>query len=79
MITKDKALGYIRTWWRPLTCVWLSATMLVHGVFIPLFSLFVFKKTDTDLNALSLLVGATAAAFAVREWGKAQGNDKQTD
>ena len=63
------ALCVIRKWWRPITCVWLAGTMAVHGVILPLMG------HDTDLTGLSLLVTAMAGAFAVREWGKAQGND----
>ena len=41
--------------------------MAVHGVILPL------TGQMTDLTGLSLLVTATAGAFAVREWGKAKG------
>lgn len=41
--------------------------MGVHGVVLPLMG------KDTDLTGLSLLVTATAGAFAVREWGKIKG------
>lgn len=61
------ALCVIRKWWRPLTCVWIAGTMAVHGVVLPLMG------TVTDLTGLSLLVTATAGAFAVREWGKIKG------
>lgn len=61
------ALCIIRKWWRPLTCIWIAGTMAVHGVILPL------KGTATDLTGLSLLVTATAGAFAVREWGKIKG------
>lgn len=67
------ALCVMRKWWRPLTCVWIAATMAVHGVFIPLFMLIVHGQMPTDLTGLSLLVTATAGAFAVREWGKVRG------
>lgn len=69
MSIESKALGFIRRWWRPITCVWLAGTMAVHGVILPLLG------KDTDLTGLSLLVTATAGAFAVREWGKAKGNE----
>lgn len=58
----------ITQWWRPMTCVWISGTMLVHGVVIPLWT-----KTPAELSGLSLLISACAAAFAVREWGKIKG------
>ena len=61
------ALKLIRRWWRPLTCVWIAGTMAVHGVILPLMG------NVTDLTGLSLLVTATAGAFAVREWGKVKG------
>lgn len=63
------ALCVIRKWWRPVTCVWIAGTMAVHGVILPL------TGKDTDLTGLSLLVTAIAGAFAVREWGKAKGNE----
>ena len=61
------ALVFIRRWWRPITCVWIAGTMAVHGVILPM------QGKETDLTGLSLLVTATAGAFAVREWGKAKG------
>lgn len=61
------ALCVIRKWWRPVTCIWIAGTMAVHGVILPLMG------TATDLTGLSLLVTATAGAFAVREWGKIKG------
>lgn len=61
------ALKLIRTWWRPLTCLWIMGTMAVHGVILP------WLGKDTDLTGLSLLVTACAGAFAVREWGKVKG------
>ncbi len=67
MTFEKKALAAIRRWWRPLTCLWIAGTMAVHGVVLPLMG------KDTDLTGLSLLVTATAGAFAVREWGKIKG------
>ena len=64
---ENGALVFIRRWWRPATCVWIAGTMAVHGVILPL------QGNVTDLTGLSLLVTATAGAFAVREWGKAKG------
>ena len=61
------ALKFIRRWWRPITCVWIAGTMAVHGVVLPLLG------KETDLTGLSLLVTATAGAFAVREFGKIKG------
>lgn len=67
MTFEKKALAAIRRWWRPLTCLWIAGTMAVHGVVLPMMG------KDTDLTGLSLLVTATAGAFAVREWGKIKG------
>lgn len=73
MSLERKALGFIRRWWRPVTCIWLAGTMAVHGVAIPLVMLIAHGQMPTDLTGLSLLVTATAAAFAVREYGKIKG------
>lgn len=45
----------------------------MHGVVLPAFMFFVHGQMPTDLTGLSLLVTATAGAFAVREWGKIKG------
>lgn len=62
-------LCFIRKWWRPLTCVWISASVFVNGVYLPLIS-----KTPADMVALAALITAVTAAFAVREWGKIKGS-----
>lgn len=79
---KKKALAFeatvlcvIRKWWRPVTCLWMSGTMAVHGVVVPMVQLSQGKEINTDLTALSALVAAITAAFAVREWGKIKGNE----
>lgn len=64
-----------RKWWRPVTCVWIAATMAVHGVVVPLYMLLKHGQAPTDLAALAALVGSISAAFAVREWGKAKGTN----
>ena len=64
---EKSALKFIRRWWRPITCIWIAGTMAVHGVILPLIG------KETDLTGLSLLVTATAGAFAVREYGKIKG------
>lgn len=69
------ALCVIRKWWRPVTCLWMSGTMAVHGVIVPVVQLFRGEEINTDLTALSALVAAVTAAFAVREWGKIKGNE----
>ena len=67
------ALCVIRKWWRPITCIWIAGTMGVHGVIIPMWMFVKKGEMPTDLTGLSLLVTATAGAFAVREWGKIKG------
>lgn len=69
MSFETKALNLIRRWWRPVTCIWIAGTMAVHGVILPIMG------KETDLTGLSLLVTATAGAFAVRELGKKWGSD----
>ena len=73
MSIEIKALRFVRRWWRPASCVMIAGTMGVHGVVLPLYMFFRHGETPTDLTGLSLLVTATAAAFAVREWGKTKG------
>jgi hypothetical protein len=70
---EKRALCAMRRWWRPVTCVWIAGTMGVHGVVLPAFMFFRYGQMPTDLTGLSLLVTATAGAFAVREWGKIKG------
>lgn len=69
------ALCIIRKWWRPVTCIWLSGTMAVHGVILPVARFIQSGEIDTDLVSLAALVTAITAAFAVREWGKVNGAD----
>ena len=73
MSLEKRILGIIRRWWRPATCIWIAGTMAVHGVAIPIVMLIAHGQMPTDLTGLSLLVTATAAAFAVREYGKVKG------
>lgn len=65
----------IRRWWRPLTCLGIAGTMFTHGMLIPIYNTIHQTGTATDLNGLSLLITAIAGTFAVREWGKAKGNE----
>ena len=74
MTLEQRALRVIRRWWRPVSCIWIAGTIAVHGVVAPLVMLIAHGQLPTDLTGLSLLVTATAGAFAVREWGKAKGN-----
>lgn len=64
----DIALCLIRKWWRPITCVGIAGSVIVHGVVLPLII-----KQSPDLTGLAALVTAASAAFAVREWGKIKG------
>jgi hypothetical protein len=64
----DIALCLIRKWWRPITCVGIAGSVMVHGVILPLMI-----KQPSDLTGLAALITAAAAAFAVREWGKIKG------
>jgi len=65
---QEMALCLIRKWWRPLTCLGIAGSLMVHGVVLPLMT-----RTSPDLTGLAALVTACAAAFAVREWGKIKG------
>jgi hypothetical protein len=65
----DIALCLIRKWWRPITCVGIAGSVLVHGVILPLII-----KQSPDLTGLAALITAASAAFAVREWGKIKGS-----
>jgi hypothetical protein len=69
-------LELVRIWWRPVTCVWLSGTMLTHGVLLPIWQFIKTGELATDLLALSALVTSVTAAFAVREWGKMKGTSE---
>lgn len=73
----NKTLKVIRTWWRPASCVFIAGTLLVHGIIVPIYNML-YQGEATDLTGLSLLVTSIAAAFAVREWGKAKGNENGT-
>jgi len=67
------ALRVTRRWWRPVSCIWIAGTIATHGVILPLLVFASTGQLGTDLTGLSLLVTATAAAFAVREFGKIKG------
>lgn len=73
LAAQEAALCAIRKWWRPVTCVWISLTMLVNGVFLPMARWWQTGEVNTDLMSLAALVTAIAGAFAVREWGKVKG------
>lgn len=62
------ALCLIRKWWRPITCIGIAGSVIVHGVVLPLMI-----RESPDLTGLAALITAASAAFAVREWGKIRG------
>lgn len=72
-------LCIIRKWWRPVTCIWLSATMAMHGVIVPTVQMMRGGEVSTNLMELAALVTAVTAAFAVREWGKVMGVDNAVE
>jgi len=66
--TQDILLTTVRTWWRPITCVGISASVIVHGMYLPIIT-----KTPANMADLAVLITAAVAAFAVREYGKIKG------
>jgi uncharacterized membrane protein YagU involved in acid resistance len=67
-VVMNIVLCLIRKWWRPITCIGIAGSVLVHGVILPLMI-----KQSPDLTGLAALITSAAAAFAVREWGKSKG------
>jgi hypothetical protein len=65
---QDVALCVIRKWWRPVTCIGIAGGSVVNLVAIPLST-----GKPIDLAQAAAFVTACAAAFAVREVGKAWG------
>lgn len=63
------ALCFVRSWWRPATCIGIAGGALVNLVIIPLG-----KWEVPDMTAAAAYVTAATAAFAVREWGKIKGS-----
>ena len=64
-------LHFLRKWWRPLTCIWISGSVFVNGVYLPLKT-----SEPADMVSLAALITAVTGAFAVREWGKIKGSVK---
>jgi len=62
------ALGRIRQWWRPATCFGIAAGTIINLCIIPLGT-----WTLPSLAEGAAWITACAAAFAVREVGKAWG------
>jgi hypothetical protein len=65
---QEIALCVVRKWWRPVTCIGIAGGAVVNLVYLPLHN-----HTTIDLTAGAAFVTACAAAFAVREVGKAWG------
>lgn len=61
-------LNAIRSWWRPITCVGIAGSVIVHGIYIPIVT-----GQAVNMAELAALITAATAAFAVREWGKVKG------
>lgn len=61
-------LNAIRAWWRPITCVGIAGSVIVHGIYIPIVT-----GQAVNMAELAALITAATAAFAVREWGKIKG------
>lgn len=64
-------LHFLRKWWRPITCLWISASVFVNGVYLPFVN-----NEPADMVSLATLITAVTAAFAVREWGKVKGTSE---
>jgi hypothetical protein len=62
------ANAFINRWWRPAAAVGIVGSLHVNGIYLPLL-----HQRPLNPAELGALVTAVAAAFAVREWGKAQG------
>lgn len=78
MKLEQRVLNLIRCWWRPLTCTWISLSVLVNGAVVPLVQLFRTGDGRIDLMSLAALVTAVAGAFAVRTYEKVKGMGDDT-
>lgn len=65
---QEAALCLVRKWWRPVTCVGIAAGTVINLAIIP-----VVKWQVPNLAEGAAWITACAAAFAVREVGKAWG------
>jgi hypothetical protein len=63
-------LERVRIWWRPLTCIGITAGVIVNAVVLPIMSSEPISLTD-----LAATIAACSTIFAVREWGKINGAD----
>jgi len=66
--SQDVVLCFVRKWWRPVTCIGIAGGAVVNLMIIPIVNWEV-----PDMTAAAAYVTAATAAFAVREWGKANG------
>ena len=78
MKVEQRVLCFVRRWWRPVTCVWLSLSVLVNGIIVPMVQLVRTGDGRIDLMALAALVTAIAGAFAVRTYEKVKGMGDDT-
>ena len=62
------ALCVVRKWWRPVTCIGIAGGTVINLCIIPLLT-----KKSPSLTEGAAWITACAAAFAVREVGKAWG------
>ncbi len=69
LAAQETALCICRNWWRPLSCIGFVGGVWVNLIIIPLA-----KWEVPDMAEAAAFVTAVVAAFAVREWGKSQGN-----
>lgn len=68
MITEQSVLERIRIWWRPITCIGISAAVFVNAVILP-----ILRKEPISLTDLAATIASCSTIFAVREWGKING------
>ena len=68
LAAQEMALCLVRKWWRPVTCIGIAGGAIVNLILIPLV-----KWEVPNMAEAAAFVTAATAAFAVREWGKAQG------
>jgi hypothetical protein len=66
----NSILKAAQQWWRPLCGLAIFGCLVANGIYIPIFT-----GHPVNLLELSALVTAVAGTFAVREWGKINGND----
>lgn len=61
----DIALCAVQKWWRPVTCITVTASIGINGVWIP------FQRGEVvDLVGLSALIASLTPFIAARTWEK---------